>query len=302
MPIPVESGSAFVYSIPIPSVSRKIALSFATFFLLLFCYLPFKLGLTRSINSMVDDPFLWLIIVAMFGSGIAFFLVLAFPPINWRARIETTRDSIRYFPRPPLRWMGEPTAEIRVGMGIREVLICQGSQDRDDGAFGSRAREYAWGYRIVVRSEENSTQEIKVSTGDRLNVRQAEVLSKGIARAVGVPVRFIKREPSDSGGVREVPWVPISRSVNLIALAKLAFIATPFIGGLTVGIARPNGVTVIAVGVCLWLLQTSAVFIYATISRRWSKFGAFYWLTTIVSFASSYAVIFFFTANLVHGH
>lgn len=298
----VESGEPFVYCIPIPPVSRRTAVAAAELFLLLFCYLPFKLGLTRSINSMVDDPFLWLVIVAMFGSGIVFFLVLAFPPMNWRARIEITHNEIRYFPRPPLRWMGEPTTAMRLGTDIREVLICQGSQDRYVGAFESHAREYPWGYRIVVRTEANQTQELKVSTGDRLNVRQAEVLSKGISRAIGVPVRLIKREPSDSGVMREVPWTPNSPSLSLIALAKLAFVATPFIGGLAVGIVRPTGVSVIAVGVCLWLLQTFAVFLYASISGQWSKFGALYWLTTVVSFAGSYAVIFLITANLVHSH
>lgn len=221
--------------------------------------------------------------------------------MSWRARIEITREDIRYFPMPPLRWMGEPTTEVRVGTDVREVLICQGSQDRCFGVFKPSAREYVWGYRIVLRSERGQTRELKVTTGDRLSLRQAKVLSDGIATAIGVPVRLVKREVSETGALREITWTPVTRSVNLAGMVKLAFVATPFLGGLAMGIARPSGLIVIAVGVSFWLLQTFAVCVYATISKQWSKFAAFYWLATAISFAGAYAVIFFFTANIVHG-
>ena len=240
-------------------------------------------------------------LVAMFGSGLVFCLVLAFPPISWRARIEITREGIRYFPSPPLRWMGEPATEVRVGTDVREVLICQGSQDRFEGFFEPRAREYVWGYRIVLRSEGGQTRELKVATGDRLSLRQAEILSDGIAVAIGIPVRLIKREVSETGALREITWTPVRRSVNLAGMAKLAVVATPFSGGLAMGITRPRGLIVIAVGVCLWLLQTFAVYLYATITKQRSKFVALYWLTTAISFAGAYSVIFFLTANIVHG-
>ncbi len=301
MPSLVESDTAFVYGVPIPSVSRRIAIAFAAFFVCCFAFFPFKLGLDRSIYSIRNDPSLWLMLVAMFGSGFVFCLVLAFPPISWRARIEITREGIRYFPGPPLRWMGEPATEVRVGTDVREVLICQGSQDRFDGFFEPRAREYVWGYRIVLRSEGGQTRELKVATGDRLSLRQAEVLSDGIAAAIGIPVRLIKREVSETGALREITWTPVARSVNLAGMSKLAVVATPFLGGLAMGITRPRGLIVIAVAVCLWLLQTFAVYLYATITKQRSKFAALYWLTTAISFAGAYAVVFFLTANIVHG-
>lgn len=301
MPSSVESDTAFVYGVPIPSVSRRIAIAFAAFFVCCFAFFPLKLGLDRSIDSIRNDPSLWLMLVTMFGSGFVFCFVLAFPPISWHARIEVTREGIRYFPRPPLRWIGEPATEVRVGTDVREVLICQGSQDRYEGFFAPRAREYVWGYRVVLRSEGGQTRELKVATGDRLGLRQAKVLSDGIAAAIGVPVRLVKREVSETGALREITWTPATRSVNLAGMAKLAFVATPFLGGLAMGITHPSGLIVIGVGICLWVLQTLAVYLYATISKQWSKFAALYWLTTAISFAGAYAVIFFLTANIVHG-
>lgn len=273
MPTSVESGPAFVYCIPIPSIARRIALSVATFFLLLFCLLPLKLGFARSINSMVDDPLLWLILIAMFGSVIALMVVLAFPPKSWRARIEIRRENIRYFPRPPMRWMGEPTAEVRIEKDAREILICQGSQDHYDGVFQPRAREYPWGYRIVVRSDGGRVQELKISTGDRLNLRQSKLLSDGIAAATELPIHLVKRELSDTGTMREVAWTPIPRSMNLGSITKFAVVATPFIGGTVLGIVHPRGLMVVAIGVCFWVFQTLAVCLYAAVSKQWSKFA-----------------------------
>lgn len=267
------------------------------FYLCCFAFFPCKLGLTRSINLMTEDPLLWIIILAMSGSGFVFFLVLAFPPTSWRARIEFTHEKIRYFPKPPLRWIGEPTTEVRIGADVREIIICSGSQDHYDGSVGPSARQYPWGYRIVIRPESGHTQEIKVPTGDRLNARQAKQLADGIATAIGVPVRFVKRELSDTGEQREFDWTPIGPSMNLGCLVKLAFVSTPFVGGIAMGIIHPDGPTVIAVGICLWLLQTLVLFLYPTTRKQWSKFSALYWLTTAVSFSGAYAVIFFVVAS-----
>jgi hypothetical protein len=296
----IESVPKFVYSIPVPSVSRNIALTAATFFLCILASFPLELGLTQSIDSISDDPLLWLLLAAMLGSGAAFCLVLAFSPKNWRARIEFAREQIRYFPTPVLRLLGEPASEMPVTSDVREVFICQGRQDSFQSFFfWTRPQECSYGFRIMVRSKDGHTRELRVSTADRMNARQAKALSDGIMAATGLPVRMIKREFSDTGALREVSWNPVGRSVHLGGLAKLSIVVTPFIGGIAIGIMHANGVTVVTVGICLWLLQTLAAYLYASISRQWLKFAAPYWVTTTVSFVASYAVMFFLTASLL---
>ena len=133
-----------------------------------------------------------------------------------------------------------------------------------------------------------------------MNARQATALSDGITAATGLPVRLIKRDYSDTGAPRDVSWTPEAHSVHFSGFAKLAVLATPSIGGITIGIMRVNGLTVVVVGICLWLFQTLAAYLYASISHQWTKVAALYWLTTIVTFASSYAVAFFLTVSLLH--
>jgi hypothetical protein len=297
MPDSLESDTSFVYVIPFPSVSRGIALAGAAFFVCIFAGFLLQFGF----NSIRSNPSLWLFLVATLGSGFIFFMVLGFPPKRWNGRIEITSGSIQYFPRLPLRWMGEPSTEIRVGTDAREVLVCQGSQDRSDKIFNPAARKHMRGYRIVLRSEGGQTRELKIMTGDRLTRRQARILSDGMAAELGIPVRLVQREVLESGELREITWTPVSRSVNLAGIAKLAFIATPYIGGLVVGIIRPGWLVVLAVGVCLWLLQTLAIYLYAAISKQWSKSVAIQWLIRVVNFATSYTLMFLITAYILLG-
>ena len=209
MPSPKESDLLFVYGVPMPSFSKSFAITTAAFFFCCFAILLFKLGYTRSINSMIHDPLLWLILVAMCGVPFVFMLVLAFPPMSWLARIEISNEGIRYFPRPILRWMGEPATKVQVGTDVQEILICQGTQDRYNG-FSA----HPCGYRIIIRSKGGHTQELKVATGDRLNVRQARVLSEGITTAIGAPVRFVRRAVSETGAPHEISWTPSPQGHN----------------------------------------------------------------------------------------
>jgi hypothetical protein len=142
MPSPVDPLPNFAYPLPVPSVSRKIALTVATIFFCGFAYLPAKIGLPRTLESLSNDPFIWLLLAGIILGPGAFFLVLAFLPKSWRPRVEFSRGAIRYFPIPVLRWMGEPSSEIPVKSDVREIIICQGSRDS--------AR---YGFRIMARAE-----------------------------------------------------------------------------------------------------------------------------------------------------
>jgi hypothetical protein len=293
---PAKSAQAFVYYIRVPSVSRRIALAALTFFSFLFA-----LGLALSLIG--NEPLLGLIL-ATFGGLIVLFLVLAYPSKNRQDRIEFTREGVRHVPGATLRWMGEPASEVPITPDIHEVLICQGSQDSYDtyGSFflGTRPPKFPWGFRILIRSKDGNTRELEISTGDRLDLRQATALSDGIVAAIGVPVRFVKRELSETGTASEIAWTPAARRVDLGGcILKLVFVTTPFVGGITLGIIRPNGLTLVAIGVCLWLLQTLAVLLYAKITKQWSRIAALLWLTTAVSFAGAFAVMYFLSANFV---
>jgi hypothetical protein len=133
-----------------------------------------------------------------------------------------------------------------------------------------------------------------------LSTRGANALRDGITAATGLPVRLIKRKSSEEGVMREVTWTPSERPEHLLALAMLLFVAMPLVGGIAAGVSRMSGLTVITVGVLLWFLQTLAVLLYARRSHEKSRTAMLYWLTTAITFAASYAVVFLLTSTLLH--
>jgi hypothetical protein len=285
-----QTSERFVYFIPIPSVSRVIALTFATVFLCGFLYIPFRVGVGRSVNSMGFDPSLWLLLIGMFTLPIAFFLLLAFPPRSWLARLEFDRNCVRLVPKPFLRLIGEPTKEAALGPHPQEILLCRGTQDIAPFGFG-----------VVVRSTDSHDRELTVETANGLCLQESETLIRGITAATGLPVRLVKREAAADGGVKELPWAPVGRFARLGSVAAiLGFGAVPFIGGIAAGVSPVSGLTAVAVGVSLWLLQTLAVFLYAWRSHEKSRTAMLYWLTTAITFAALYSVVFLVTSTLIH--
>lgn len=289
---PTESAprETFVYFIPFPSVIRTFVLMMAAVYLLMFIGIPLHvLGLRGALNSIRDSIWLWLVMVAMFAPLIGMFLRFAFPPNSWHARLEFGQDSVRLVPRPVLRWIGEPTTEISLGPHSREILLCRGSQDR-----------IPYGFRVLVRSTDGRDREIKLETGSRLDTRQSGILISGITASTHLPIHLVQQQFAADGSFQEVPWAPAEHSAQLGGIAKMAFAATPYIGGVVVGLLRPGILTVVMVGIALWLCQTLAVFSYAYITHQHSKLAALYWLTTLFTFAASYAVTFTLVFYVIH--
>ncbi len=280
-------SEAFIYYLPLPSVSRNIALAFAVFFICCFLFIPWRWGLDHTLQSIQNDPLLWVVLIAMFAPAIALFLLLAYPLKSWSARIEADHNLIRLVPKPLLRWIGEPSIEISIGSQCNRIVLCRGIVDRSH-----------YGLRILVCGINQHQQEYKVDSAS-LTAHQARTLANGITTTTGVPVDLIERQPSDEGGMCEAPWTQEPRVSRLLALAKLIFAVTPLIGGLVVGFSRASGLTAVLVGIFLWLTQTFIVLISAQRSRQRSKLAFAYWLTTAFTFAASYAVVFLITVNIL---
>ncbi len=288
-----QSCGSLVYAIPTPSVSRGIALAVVAFFASCFLYFPIKLGPTQTLASMNDDPLLWVVLFAMFAPCSAFFLVLAFPPRSWGARIEIGQEFIRYIPIPVLRWIGEPPTDVPIDPQAQEILICRGSRDIYGGVLVTDQRAFALGFRLQVRSKGCRNRELTVRTGDRLTAHQAITLTEDIAAVTKLPVRLIKREVDSDGEMQELAWTPDACLAHLGGLLKLAFVAMPFVGGVVVGYLGARPFTVTSVGIGLWLVQTTAIFAYARFSHQKQSWTArLYWSTTLFTFAASYLMAF----------
>ena len=285
-----QSGDKFIYLIPPPTLSRTIALMTVAFFLSCFLYLPYKLGIAKALNSLEQDPLLWLLLVGMVGFPIAFFLVLAFPPRSWHARLEIGREAIRLVPKPVLRWIGEPPSVLQIDEKTDEVLILCGFRDN-----------LKIGFRVLLRSRDGSQHDFKVESADRLSPHQALILSEGITCATGLPVKLIKREKAEGGELEEMPWAPAGWNASLPGIAKVLFAMTPFLGGIVVGLLRPGPAIVVLVGIVLWLGQTLALFAVSHFTHQKTKMTAvLYWLTTLITFSASYAVIYFLVSSVAH--
>jgi hypothetical protein len=291
-----QPGEAFIYAIPAPALSRGIALAMAGFSIsafLFFLTLTFRV----AIASLEDALSLWLILTLTLVAG-AFFLVLAFPPRSWGAWIEFGREGIRYLPKPPMRGTREPSISLPIDTCDKEILICEASEDVFDKNYGLGSQKYPFGFRVLIRDSKSQDRVLKVETADRMTGHQTDILTEGISASTGLPVRLVQRESSAEGMVRELPWIPDRRTLDLSRLFKLAFGTTPFIGGMVVGYLRPELVIVAAVGIALWLAQTAVLFTYAHLSRRkLSGAAKLYWATTIYTFAISYllayAIVFY---------
>jgi len=284
------TGDKFVYFVPFPALSRVIALVTPGFLISALIYITILGALER-------DPFLWLLMVGTLGIPIAPFLLLAFPPKSWHARLEVEHDSICLIPVPPLRWIGEPCTKISLGAHTREVLLCRGSSDNSFYGWSGQGN-FPYGFRLIVRSIDGHDSALKVP-GDRLSAGQSEVLTEGIAAATSLPVRLMQRNFSSDGSFKEVPWTANGHFAQLSGIAKLLFAVTPFIGGVAAGYIHPVPAITVAIGIALWLGQTLALFAFVQFSnQKPNMFSTLYWLTTAITFAASYSVIYFLVSSI----
>ena len=283
-----DSRSVFVFTIPPPDFARILLLVLGTPLLLMFFWLMWKLGDGNILRTFYRHPYLALVLTLMFVPSSSFIAILAYLPASWRARIECSPKHIRLRPRPIDRWMGEPSAEIPINLGSSEVLICRGSR-------GS----LPVGFRLIVRRNDGSEQQIAIESGDHLSLRQAELLIRGTATATGLPVHTVQIRLSADGKSEQIPWTPHQRTLPWIGMSAMLFGSLPFIGGATAGYFCSNPAIIVLIGFLLWLLQTAVVISLPKKSSGERHVAAFQWLTTIFTFSASYAaaaaVAYFFT-------
>jgi hypothetical protein len=285
-----EPGGLFVYFIPNPSLLRVILLAIAALFSLILFGIPLNdLGFTRILETINDDPSFLLMPFIMIAPVILSSLLLAFPPRSWLARLEFRRDCIRSIPRPVLRWIGEPSVEIPLSAHPKEILLCRGSKDNSP-----------YGFRVLLRGANGHDREIKIETGERLNKREAAILTEGVTDATGLSARLVQRQHPAEGTIQEVQWIPTGGIAWLGAIAKLAFISLPIVGGAAVAYRSPSPIVIVAVGIALWLSQTLAVFIWANASQRQSKSAMLYWMTTLFTFGATYAATVALVSLMLH--
>lgn len=279
----------YQFLIPPASAGHVIALGCASLVVSAILLIPLVLG------GRYNEPVFAVLLLGI-SPLVAFFLLLAFPPRSWRARVEFNHNLIRYIPVPPLRWIGEPEISLLIGAETREVLICRGSRDKYGGFFADDPRDFPYGFRAILRAGDGRDRKIEIKTGNRLNSNQAQALINGIAGATGIPARLVKRQSREDGTIEEVPWIPDAHSTRPTVLARVVFAATPLLGGAVVGLSRASGAQAALVGLILWLAQTAITFILSQPVKQ-PRIAWPYWFTTAITFAASYAVVFLITAN-----
>ncbi len=193
-----QSGGSYCYFITYPLAARVMLFGLVAFnYAIFFCSVPLQE------NSLFW--FLWIWGMLLWAMP----LVVAIQPRKLRGRVQFTSKEVIFTPNLFMRQL-EPSIAISIGDEASEILICRGSQDTYPWSLSDR-KDYPKGFRILLRSANGRDRELKVETGDRLNARQAKMLSNGIAASARLPVRFVRREIA-SGSVREIPWSPGERT------------------------------------------------------------------------------------------
>jgi hypothetical protein len=293
MAITIERGNPFIFVIPVPRVRRVVALAEAAFFLFIAGLLIFKIGLSRLIEVFFGDPVGWLL-SAVFVAAIALFLRWAFPPRKVLQRLEFHHDGVSFVPdRMTRRMFAEPAVNAAITPQSREILICRSvPRDVPDG----------YGYRVIIRDEDGTERGVKAGYLTLHSARDGQTIGAGITAATGLPVRIIGRRRLGDGTVEETPWMVPTAKSRLTVAAALAIGATPYVGGITVGLLVSSPLFIVAFGLALWLSQTIAIFAL-DLSRNKRTINAFlYLLTNLFLFAAEYGASVVIVAFMFRAH
>lgn len=291
MPGTTQGGEKFIYIIPIPLAARILAGAVALGLLAIFIGIPLEdLGVAGMKEALGGDGPAWAILGGINGSLIAFFIVLAFPPRSWRARVQFGRDHVHLLPRPVFRWIDGAAVELAFGTRVNEILLCHGTRNKSP-----------YGFRIILRALDLPDREIKVETGDNLNSREVRVLTQGITAATGLPVRLVELIADKRGSQREIPWTPAKQSAKWIAAAKMGAAALPVVAGMVIGDLRPKYSVVIIVGFALWTIEALGFYLLSRFSQERPKLSAHNWISSLFNFGFAYTIAFAFLSYLNNG-
>jgi hypothetical protein len=271
----VEQDTPFVFVIPLPLVSRVIALAGAAFFFVIDVFL---LCLAFLEDSFVASPD-YLAIVLVIVCGISFFLWLAFPSRASLSKLEVRRSGIRFLPNRLQRLIGEKPIGGSIPSQAKEILLCQ-----------SFFQELHDGRRLIICGPGTAEHEISANPLCSLGVLTLQKLAGDISAVTGLPVRFVRRRRMENGTVQEEPWMLQSTGAGWHGIAALVVAILPYAGGFAVGKLMPNPAVIVLAGLALWFVLMLAAFALARTGPVKKKFPTLYSLTTLVSFAAGYAL------------
>jgi len=267
----------------VPTVRRMVALVCAALCFILFAL--FFLWLL-SIGAFIEDPTLACIILFGLALPMAFSLFAGNPPPSWRARIEVSKDRLRFIPDLVMRWIGEPSVEVTLAPQSKEILICRGRQENP-----------VFGIRLILCLANGHRQEVNISTPFRLYARHAGILAQGITATTGLPTRFVQLQRLANSGIQEIPWQPPAHPQRAFAIVCLILAATPFAAGTLVGCLHLDLLPAFGIGTALWIGGILALFAWSRRSSKQSKFGVLYALCTVVTFSAEYAAAIVIAAS-----
>lgn len=281
----------FVFIVKLQPIRRIIAITAAAFFLLLPIFMPVKMGLKPFVHSLSADPGVWMVITPMFAVPAIFFLWLAFPPNALLPRLEIWHNAVRFTPaRFERRLLGEPIVNAAITPQSREILVCKN--------FLGKVPD---GWSVIIRGAAEGDRVIKARTLALRTADEGQEIVNGITVATGLPVHLIQRPPATDGTIQETPWTP-SAVQTKAPIVGLVVSTLPWVGGMIVGHLMPRVIIIVAIGLGLWLTAMIAVWTIAHRSRERTQNLALLMLTTLFTFAASYAAAFALGAFLFRPH
>jgi hypothetical protein len=287
MPPSAHGGQLFVFYVRPPRIVRFIAIAHASLVLSLVGWLSWA----KFTKGSDLGSWLWLY-VALFAV-IALTLRLGFPPNKVLPKLQVQRDAVGFVPgRLARRLYAEPTVEAPLTDKSKEILVCH-----------SFLEEFPNGYQVIVRAKDGSESEVRVERLTLSGAEQCTQLSDGIALATGLPVRLITRRRLANGTIQEGPWAPKSPNENSAkAVAAIAIGATPYVGGLIIGLLIPRPSVVVGTGFILWFGHVLVGLVLGKSSSPRSSYSTLYWLATIFTFGAAYAFTYALVAVVFRIH
>jgi len=274
---PDQKNKFVTFRIPQPLVRRVVAsgaIVMSGIFLIF--------GLILSFKAIAA---LWIALIAC--AGLVLFWWLAFPSRESTARLEISREAIRYLPGRVERRLTEPPFVSDLSKHTQEIILCH-----------SFFQELPDGFRLIVKSTNGAENEFRSSSLDYLTAKESGQLAEVITTATGLPVRLLKRHHLANGTVQESRWSPSRQGARVRLALVLLNAALPFAAGAVAGYIFPANVTVLAIGLALWIFQAALLVTKNTEKRSIVQVAASA-ATTLVISGSAYALAYVLTAHLM---
>jgi hypothetical protein len=288
MNISGERQKSFVFEVPPSRTRRVIACICLGSYLLIFSYMPWKLGLGRFTAELLINPVAWFILAVLAGLA-ALFIRLTFPPRSTWAKLRIEPHRISYTAGQIERLFDGTVLELAIPTDACEIRFCRSYLD-----------ELVDGYRIVVRSKSGSEREIQPHILNLLDARECEQLAEGIEAVTGLPVGFFVRQRRAASPMIERPWVPADERPIGRGAAFMVAGALPIAGGVATGICATSIAQGFGAGIALWIIQRATVSALAPRGRKWATVLTLNSLTTAFTFGAAFAAAAVISAYFVH--